>query len=288
MSARSIGRPRAAARGWVSASFFVRSHPCAAAAAAACLCLALAGGQTLGAPINYGSHTGTDVTYLNVTEDSVTATDLPPLFGPPIVTGNSIDFNPVGFDAEAANGASDTTGARLTFQVLADPGIHVNAIQFSEAGDTTMAGNVAPGSSATATAVTAAGTLTVAEVDSQAVTPIVVPFSLTFTPSGGTYSLGTDGGGLSIFHTQWTGSANLPIDQILIANGFAASAGATRVSVDLVNTLTAASEPGTSALINKHDFGGLSVTAIIPEPAAGALAGLAGLALLGRRARRAR
>ena len=46
------------------------------------------------AQINYGSHMGTHVTYVNVTEDSGEDEPLP-LFGAPTVTGNSIDFNPV-------------------------------------------------------------------------------------------------------------------------------------------------------------------------------------------------
>jgi uncharacterized membrane protein len=49
--------------------------------------------------------------------------------------------------------------------------------------------------------------------------------------------------------------------------------------------MNARSQAGTDALINKHDFGGLSITAIIPEPASGVLlaAGLAGVLLTCRR-----
>ena len=68
-------------------------------AASAFLLIATAMCRTsLGAAINYGSFMGTDVTYVDVTESS--ATDPVPLFGAPSVSGNSIDFNPVGFDAE--------------------------------------------------------------------------------------------------------------------------------------------------------------------------------------------
>src|SRR5688572_21992185 len=55
------------------------------------------------AQINYGSHMGTNFTYVNVTEDTGASEPLP-LFGAPTVTGNSMDFNPVGFDA-ASTGA---------------------------------------------------------------------------------------------------------------------------------------------------------------------------------------
>jgi hypothetical protein len=234
------------------------------------------------APINYGSHAGTSVSYVNVTEDTTTG-DSQPLFGPPTVTGNSIDFNPVGFDAEASGaGGSDDTGGRLTFAVQANPGHALNSIQFSEAGDTTLSG---VGTDATSTAVTADGTITINAVDGAAITPVTRPISLTFTPSGGTFGLATDGGGLPIFHTQWTGSLAVNLPQILTNAGVPFAFGATNVSVDLVNLVSARSQAGTDALINKHDFGGLSITAIIPEPASGVLlaVGLAGCLLAVRR-----
>jgi hypothetical protein len=41
---------------------------------------------------------------------------------------------------------------------------------------------------------------------------------------------------------------------------------ATKVSIDITNTLTASSQAGTAAMINKKDFGGISITVNIPEP----------------------
>jgi hypothetical protein len=238
-----------------------------------------------GAPISYGTHAGTSVSYVDVTEDTTTGDSLP-LFGSPLVTGNSIDFTPpVAFDAEASGaGGSDDTGGRLTFSIQANPGLAIQSVQFSEAGDTTLSG---VGSDATSTAVTADGTITINAVDGAAITPITQPIALTFTPSGGTYGLSTDGGGLPIYHTQWTGSLSVNLSQILTTAGVSFVGGATNVSVDVVNLLTARSQAGTEALINKHDFGGLSITAIIPEPASGVLlaVGLAGVLLTGRRSK---
>jgi hypothetical protein len=59
---------------------------------------------------------------------------------------------------------------------------------------------------------------------------------------------------------------------------------ATKVSIDLTNTLTASSQAGTMSLINKKDFGGISITVNIPEPTSLVLAafGLALWASLGR------
>ena len=54
-------------------------------AAAALLALLVFASPALAATINYGSHMGTNVTYVNVSEDSGAAPL--PLFGPPTVTG---------------------------------------------------------------------------------------------------------------------------------------------------------------------------------------------------------
>jgi hypothetical protein len=151
----------------------------------------------------------------------------------------------------------------------------------------------------TATQVTATGVLDIHEIDitddgvfnATPINHISVPFSLTFTPSGGTYFLGTDGGGGPLYHTPWTGSATIDIDAILVANGYPVppgpldpNGGATKISIDLDNTLTAVSQAGTSAHIAKKDFGGITIRANvptepggdpeIPEPTTAALVGL--------------
>lgn len=239
--------------------------------------------STFAAAINYGNHVGTHVTYVDVTEAS---NDPLPLFGPPTVTGNSIDFNPIGFAATSANGGSDLTEGNLSFMVVAKPGSGVEGIALAEAGDTTLAGNVALGSMGTSSAVFASGVLDIHEVDNAPINHISVPFSLTFSPSGGTFFLGTDGGGGPFFNTQWTGSVSIPVSAILLANGFNAGQLATKVSVNLDNTLAAVSETGTTAAIAKKDFGGLTVRAdIIPEPASLAVASVA-MAALSLRKRR--
>jgi hypothetical protein len=238
------------------------------------------------------------------------------LFGAPTVSQNSIDFNPVGFDASSMNGGADITDSNLVFMVQAQSGARIRTLTFTEAGDTTLAGNVPAGSLSTATTVTATGVLDIHEVDVDGdaifdpvgINHISVPFSLTFTPSGGTYFLGTDGGGGPTFHTQWSGTATLDVEAILIANGIMIppgnpvelgdpAGGATKISIDLDNTLTAVSVTGTSAHIAKKDFGGITIRTnvrlepggeqepFVPEPATFVLAGLGlvGLAGGGRR-----
>jgi hypothetical protein len=231
----------------------------------------------LAVPINYGSHVGTTVDYLNVTEDTTTGDTLP-LFGAPIFSADSIDFNPVGFDAAASGtGDSDTTGARLTFTIMAHAGKAVTNINFSEAGDTTLGGL---GNDSTATSVTASGTVTISQVDGVNIAPLVRPIALTFSPSGGTYGLLSDGAGGPIFHTPWTGSLLLNVNSILTTAGVPFSFGASKVEIDLVNTLTATTQTGTAAVISKKDFGGISITVNIPEPGTLMLAGLAVLGLM--------
>jgi hypothetical protein len=308
MTGHSIELIRGAARSLFS-RFSSRASLTLAVSLAACLILLIIGQSSIGAQINYGTHMGTHVTYVNVTEDSGDDNPLP-LFGAPTVTGNSIDFNPVGFDAASSDGGSEITDSNLVFMVTSKSGSRIRSLTFSEAGDTTLAGNVPVGSMGTATAVFATGVLDIQEVDVDGdnvfdpvgINHISVPFSMTFTPSGGTYFLGTDGGGGPVFHSPWSGSATLDVEGILIANGFMLppgpadpEAGATKISIDLDNTLVAVSQDGTSAVIAKKDFGGITIRTNvrtepggepeIPEPAAFVLAGLGlfGLAVNRRR-----
>jgi hypothetical protein len=106
------------------------------------------------------------------------------------------------------------------------------------------------------------------------------------------YGLTSDGGGLPIFHTPWSGSLVVNVAQILAAEGVPFTLGATKMSVDIVNTLSAQSQSGTQALINKQDFGGISITINvpggggepeIPEPASAILLGICLVGLAGRR-----
>lgn len=236
----------------------------------------------LAAPINYGSFMGTTVTYVDVTEDSNSGDTLP-LFGPPTVSGNSLDFNPVGFNATATGaGGNDITDGNLAFMVVAKPGNAIKMLSLSEAGDTTLAGF---GTDATFTKVTGTGVLNINAVDGVGIGAIAVPFSMTFTPSGGDYGLTTDFGGGPGGTIAWSGGTSFNLNSILTANSIPFVGGATKISINLDNTLTALSQAGTFSLIAKKDFGGLSVTVDVPEPTTVLLGGLAlaGLVVCRRR-----
>lgn len=252
--------------------------------AAGMFLLALVACQPLFAvPINYGTFVGNTIEYVDVTEDSNSGDPLP-LFGAPTVSGDSIDFNPVGFNAASTNGGADITDSNLAMGIYALAGSAINNVSFTEAGDTTMAGI---GTDNTLTRVTADGILNIYEVDGVGMFVAPIPIALTFTPSNGDYKLLTDAGGGPFYHTQWSGSLFLDLDAILAANSVPFTYGVTKLSINIDNTLTAVSQTGTTALIAKKNFGGVSITVNVPEPASLALValGLLGLAV-GRRSGR--
>ncbi|MBN1855163.1 MAG: hypothetical protein JW829_20700 [Pirellulales bacterium] len=225
--------------------------------------------------IIYGDFLGSTVKYLDVTEDS--STDPVPLYGPPNVTGDSLDFDPVGFSANAAGaGGSDITDGNLRFVVEAMPLHAIWNIGLSEQGDTALAGF---GTDATMTSVTSNIFVDILEVDGAPITQINLSTMMVFTPSAGDYKLMTDGGGGPVYQTNWSGSVLIDLNQALITAGEPFVWGATKIAVNLDNTLVALSEAGTQSFIAKKDFDGMSVTVNIPEPSCLVLFGLTLLGL---------
>ena len=243
----------------------------------------LVAAPALAAPINYGNFGGATVDYLQVTEDANSPGDNPPLFGPPTVTGDSIDFDPVGFNAASAGGGADLTDGQLKFTVMAKPGKAINNVKFAEAGDVTLLG--ATFNDLTFASVSTHLFVDITEVDGTPISVVSVPITMPFSPSGGTYGLLSDGGGSPLFTTAWTGSVSMDINSILTANGIPFRTGATKIDVNLDNTLAALSQLGTSALIAKKNANGVVITVNVPEPSTCLLATL-GLALAGLKRRK--
>jgi hypothetical protein len=241
-------------------------------------------------PISYGDFVGTHVTYFNVTEDPA---GLVPLFGTPTVSGNSIAFNPASFAATSAGGSADSAASSLTFTVIAALGSRIGDITLDEVGDTTLTGNTALGSLATRSQAVASGTFAIHEVDFVPISAISIPFSLVFSPSGGSFFLGTDGGGGPLYHTAFSGNATLDVETILAALSVPFEFGATKVSIEWTPTLEALSESGTASIIGVQGFVATTTTirvreedpVPVPEPVSLALTGL-GLAALALRRRR--
>ncbi len=209
------------------------------------------------ASINYGNFTGTTTIYEGVTESS--STDPVPLFGAPTISGDTLDFNPVGFSASSSNGTTaDITDGQLLFGAKAKPGLGLGSVVISERGDTSMAGF---GTDATFTSVSLHGVLNISEVGGVGINTASIPIAFTsIGPSGGTYGLATDFGGGPGGTIAWNGSADIDLTPAnpLVAAIYAAQnldvkLPVTKVSVNFDNTLIALSQAGTSSLIAKKD-----------------------------------
>jgi hypothetical protein len=220
---------------------------------------------------NYGDFIGDTVTFEQVT-------DADEVFGAPIVSGDSLDFNPNSFEVACPDGGScpptpALLDGTLTLQIRADSGYFIPEIVLSEAGDTTLASFL---DALGATSVSASVFVDVYEVDGVSVNNINANAQMVFT-SDGTFRSDEEGYGTHI----WTGSLSLDIDQIITDAG--ASGQATYLGINLDNTLTAYAAEGATARIEKKDVDGLAIT-VVPEPGAALLLGLglAGLASIRR------
>ena len=230
---------------------------------------------------NYGNFAAQSVDFLSVEEHTSTFGDTVPKYGMPIVNAgsDSMDFNPVGFSAEAGNGDLDYTDGNLVFQIQSRGDAVIEEVGFSEAGFYSLLG--AAGTDATHVNVTASFILEVYEINGAPVQHFGNSYSLDFSPGDGTYEKITDGAGTQI---AWAGSILVDVDALLAQQGYTVNDHATKVSIDLNNELSAFSEAGTIASIAKKDFDvGVSIE-VIPEPASIAmLLGASSLIVLARR-----
>jgi len=207
---------------------------------------------------SYGTIPGVNVVYEEVQEDSNTDPEVQ-LYGEPVTAGNALEFSPVSFGAYATGvGGIDLTDGTLAAAIVAKANNVIEKVQFAEAGDWTLAGN---GTRATNASVSASLFVRVVEIDGVSVDPISLNADLTFSPSDGTYNLVEDPG----FTEIWTGGIEVDVSAMIAAAGNTGKA--TKVLITLDNSLCAASEAGTVAHIKKKEINGLSITAIIPEPA---------------------
>lgn len=217
-----------------------------------------------------GPFNGTTVQFLNVADQNG-------LFGAPTVSGDSLDFSPSTFEADCAASPScpptplivDDT---LTITIQANTGSFLDDIQLSEAGDTTLASFL---NAFGATVVSATVFVDIFEIDNVPVNNINANAQMTFTQNG-QYETTDEGPGTHI----WTGSLLIDLDSIIAANG--GSGRATRVQLNLNNTLTAFAASGAAARIEKKDIDGLAIT-VVPEPGTAILMGLGLLGLASTR-----
>jgi hypothetical protein len=233
---------------------------------------------------NYGNFIGPNVTYTGVTEVD---TQLPPpdpanLFGPPTLSGDSLLFNPLNFVVSVAGGSSELQDGRLSMGIstTASPAGQITAFSLTEGGAYGLNGSA----STFAREAFVINNLFITAINGVSVNPIVVTPTITFTHTGGATTVTTADsitfvGDGSLESGSWNATAAFNIAGALAANGFAGSR-ATGLQLSLDNQLSAQSQTGTLAFIDKKNFlVGPSVG--VPEPATFGLA-LFGFALLGR------
>jgi hypothetical protein len=243
---------------------------------AICALSFVAASPAFAASINYGDFNDFPagvVEYQDVTESS--ATDTIPLFGPPEVDVNKLDFDPQSFGSSASNGDLDITDGQLNFSFASLPGTGLTSLKVSEGGDFSIFGGGAS---------TSVNSGIYADVLVTAVNGIALAAADQFNVIG-TTSASFATAGLS---QPWSLELLLEFGPALAANGFAPGSLVTAGDFVLNNTLIADSEVGTLAFIAKKDFnitpgGSLDPDNVIPEPTAAALAALALVGLARRR-----
>ncbi len=221
----------------------------------------------------YGDYVGSTVVFEQVTDQNG-------LYGAPVVSADSLDFNPNSFEAGCpVHGCvSELVDDTLTFTIQANATHFVEDIILSEAGDFNLSTFV--GTDLAVTSIAANVFIDILEIDGVAVNNINANTSMVFTNAGSFIRDQTiDGTGTT--SAAWIGGLSIDLDAIIIGAG--QTGQATRVTLNINNTLTAFAGGAAIAFIEKKDFDGLAVT-VVPEPGTAILMGLglAGLASIRR------
>ncbi|MCC6680936.1 MAG: PEP-CTERM sorting domain-containing protein [Phycisphaeraceae bacterium] len=214
------------------------------------------------------------VVYQDVTESS--GTDPVPLYGPPTLTQNTLDFDPTTFVASSTNSINDITDGQLNFTLMAVPQAGISSFSISESGDYTLVGT---GTAATEVGAGLTVFVKILEVDGVA---LPAPLSLSAVNASVSFNLAANG---PVIGAPWSLGVGMNLDAALTNAGINYIAGVSKAEIVLDNTLVAISEANSIAFIAKKDFVINPVTVVIPEPASLMLIG-GGLALLTWRGRR--
>lgn len=239
-------------------------------------------GAAVAAPIQYGSF-GPDsppgiVVYQDVEESSGTDPVPPGRYGPPSLSGDTLDFDPTEFVASATGGGGDITDVQLNFQVSV---LEVNDVVaggletlfVSESGDFSLFGS---GTAATAVTGAISIAIDILEVDGVPIAPISV-----FASSAVVRDLVSDG---PVVLAPWSNGVLIEFGPVLVAHDIDFQFGVTLAEVVIDNQLIALAEAGSAAFIAKKDFAiepgvVLNPDFVVPEPSTALLLSSALLAL---------
>ncbi len=232
-----------------------------------------------GTSIDYGDFAGATVTFIGVTESSLT--DDVPLYGKPTVGGDTLSFGPVGFGSYSADGSVDTTDGQLSMDIEAAPGEYIDQIYLDEAGDVTMQGI---GSAAAYASVNIPGVfLRVDEVDGTPIGGVSDIAYMVFSPSDGDWTLADDGqsygGSLMGLDEVWEGRLTVDVTALLQDAGI--SGRATKMYITWNNRLRTMAEVGIDEVLISKKLASVRVTTQeIPEPATLVLLAIGSVVLL--------
>ena len=162
------------------------------------------------ATVNHGDFLGSSVDFLQVSETALSA-DPEPLWGTPSLagSGDQLAFFPTNFTSTCSGISSDVTNAELTTQISAHPGGHIDNVTLVENGDVTLTRFPPFGTAATNASASLSGTLTETETVSGPITPVVIPFTGSFTPQS-TFALPTNFG-----TNLWSGSMAIDVASVV-------------------------------------------------------------------------
>lgn len=204
------------------------------------------------ATVNHGDFLGTGVDFLQVSETTLSAGDVEPLWEAPTLGGggDQLLFAPTNFTSSCAQGSSDVTSSELTTTIQAGPGVHIATLGLQEAGDSTLTSFPPFGTAATNSSAALSGTITVTETTSGPIAPVVIPFNGTMAPSG-SFALPTDFG-----VKGWTGTVFVDVAAVV--------PNATKADVALTNTLgTNCAAGNTAGSMQKKSVSGPSVALLV-------------------------
>jgi hypothetical protein len=217
----------------------------------------------LAATISYGSLGPVDGVMFNDIEES-SGTDSVPLFGPPDAFSIGLDFDPASFVSTASGGNEDITDGQVNFTLMGNPGVGIESISLTEAGDYSLTGVGTAATQALAGAIIRA---TVTQIDGVNVAPI----DLTPVNSSVGFNLAANPGIVQ----PWSLGLNLNVEAQLTQRGIPFRIGASKVEVNINNQLQTLSQTDSQAFIAKKEFRVGITRDFIPEPSTFALLGMA-------------